>query len=363
MIKVEHLAKRYGELTVLKDVTVDIAKGEVISIIGPSGTGKSTFLRCLNLLDPPSGGRIEIDGINLLDPATDVPKMRRKMGMVFQSFNLFAHLSVLDNLTLGPIKLLGARKAEAQAKARELLKLVGLAEKAGSFPDELSGGQKQRVAIARCLAMEPQIILFDEPTSALDPTMVSEVLAVMRRLAKEGLTMLVVTHEMDFARDISSRVFYMDEGVIYEQGTPAQIFDQPQREKTRAFIHRIRSVCLRIDSPDFDLYAINAELEQFCEKQILPKKTRQHLLLLVEELLAIYQPRLAAAALELTLGYAEKTGRLELTLDAPGDAPNPLDSDALPDELGLTIITNLAESIDYRTDADGNRLSIRLAAD
>ncbi len=363
MIKVEHLAKRYGELTVLKDVTVDIAKGEVISIIGPSGTGKSTFLRCLNLLDPPSGGRIEIDGINLLDPATDVPKMRRKMGMVFQSFNLFAHLSVLDNLTLGTIKLLGARKAEAQAKARELLKLVGLAEKAGSFPDELSGGQKQRVAIARCLAMEPQIILFDEPTSALDPTMVSEVLAVMRRLAKEGLTMLVVTHEMDFARDISSRVFYMDEGVIYEQGTPAQIFDQPQREKTRAFIHRIRSVCLRIDSPDFDLYAINAELEQFCEKQILPKKTRQHLLLLVEELLAIYQPRLAAAALELTLGYAEKTGRLELTLDAPGDAPNPLDSDALPDELGLTIITNLAESIDYHTDADGNRLSIRLAAD
>ena len=363
MIKVEHLAKRYGELTVLKDVTVDIAKGEVISIIGPSGSGKSTFLRCLNLLDPPSGGRIEIDGINLLDPATDVPKMRRKMGMVFQSFNLFAHLSVLDNLTLGPIKLLGARKAEAQAKARELLKLVGLAEKAGSFPDELSGGQKQRVAIARCLAMEPQIILFDEPTSALDPTMVSEVLAVMRRLAKEGLTMLVVTHEMDFARDISSRVFYMDEGVIYEQGTPAQIFDQPQREKTRAFIHRIRSVCLRIDSPDFDLYAINAELEQFCEKQILPKKTRQHLLLLVEELLAIYQPRLAAAALELTLGYAEKTGRLELTLDAPGDAPNPLDSDALPDELGLTIITNLAESIDYHTDADGNRLSIRLAAD
>lgn len=363
MIKVEHLAKKFGELTVLKDVTVDIAKGEVISIIGPSGTGKSTFLRCLNLLDAPSGGRIEIDGINLLDPATDVPKMRRKMGMVFQSFNLFAHLSVLDNLTLGPIKLLGASKAEAQAKARELLKLVGLAEKAGSFPDELSGGQKQRVAIARCLAMEPQIILFDEPTSALDPTMVSEVLAVMRRLAKEGLTMLVVTHEMDFARDISSRVFYMDEGVIYEQGTPAQIFDQPQREKTRAFIHRIRSVCLRIDSPDFDLYAINAELEQFCEKQILPKKTRQHLLLLVEELLAIYQPRLAAAALELTLGYAEKTGRLELTLDAPGDAPNPLDSDALPDELGLTIITNLAESIDYHTDADGNRLSIRLAAD
>ncbi len=363
MIKVEHLTKRFGALTVLRDVTVDVAKGEVISIIGPSGTGKSTFLRCLNLLDQPSGGRIEIDGVNLLDPATDVPKMRRKMGMVFQSFNLFAHLSVLDNLTLGPIKLLGRSTAEAQARARELLKLVGLAEKADSFPDELSGGQKQRVAIARCLAMEPQIILFDEPTSALDPTMVSEVLAVMRRLAKEGLTMLIVTHEMDFARDVSNRVFYMDEGVIYEQGSPAQIFEQPQREKTRAFIHRVRSVCLRIDSEDFDLYAINAEVEQFCEKQILPKKMRQHLLLLLEELLAIYRPRLAATALEITLGYAEKTGSVELAFESPGDAPNPLDSAALPDELGLTIITNLAERIDYCADATSNRLTIRLAAE
>ncbi len=363
MIKIEHLSKKFGELTVLSDVSTEIAKGEVISIIGHSGTGKSTIRRCINLLDQPSGGRIEIDGVNLLDPATDVPKMRRKMGMVFQSFNLFAHLSVLDNLTLGPIKLLGTDKAAARGKARELLKLVGLAEKADSFPDELSGGQKQRVAIARCLAMNPEISLFDEPTSALDPTMVSEVLAVMRRLANEGLTMLVVTHEMDFARDVSSRVFYMDEGVIYEQGTPGQIFEQPQREKTRAFIHRIRSVCLRIDSPDFDLYAITAEIEQFCEKQILPKKTRQHLLLLVEELLAIYQPRLAAVALDITLGYAEKTGRLELTLESPGDAPNPLESAALPDELGMTIITNLAENIDYRTDARGNRLSLRLIAD
>lgn len=363
MIKVDHLSKRFGDLTVLRDVSAEIARGEVISIIGPSGTGKSTFLRCLNLLDQPSGGRIEIDGVDILAPGTDVPKMRRKMGMVFQSFNLFAHLTVLDNLTLGPIRLRGSDKAVAQEKARELLKLVGLAEKADSFPDELSGGQKQRVAIARCLAMGPEIILFDEPTSALDPTMVSEVLAVMRRLAKEGLTMLVVTHEMDFARDVSSRVFYMDEGVIYEQGTPEQIFEQPQRERTRAFIHRIRSACLRIDSPDFDLYAINAEIEQFCEKQILPKKTRQRLLLLVEELLAIYRPRLAAAPLEITLGYAEKTRRLELALDSPGDAPNPLDGEGLPDELGLTIVSSLAESIDYRTDASGNRLSIRMAGD
>ncbi len=363
MIKVEHLSKRFGDLTVLRDVTANIARGEVISIIGPSGTGKSTFLRCLNLLDAPSGGTIEVNGANLLAPGTDVTLVRRKMGMVFQSFNLFAHLSVLGNLTLGPIKLLGVRRPEAESKARDLLKLVGLAEKADSFPDELSGGQKQRVAIARCLAMDPEIILFDEPTSALDPTMVSEVLAVMRRLAKEGLTMLVVTHEMDFARDVSSRVFYMDEGVIYEEGPPEQIFERPQREKTRAFIHRIRSVCLRIDSPDFDLYAINAEIEQFCEKQILTRTTRQHLLLLIEELLVIYQPRMAVTPLNITLGYAEKTGRVELSLESPGDAPNPLDSAALPDELGLTIVTNLAESIDYQSDASGNRLSIRLVAD
>lgn len=363
MIKVEHLSKKFGNLTVLKDVSAEIAKGEVISIIGPSGTGKSTFLRCLNLLDQPSGGKIEIDGANLLDPATNVPKLRRKMGMVFQSFNLFAHLSILDNLTLGPIKLLGSLRSEAESKALELLKLVGLAEKVDSFPDELSGGQKQRVAIARCLAMDPEIILFDEPTSALDPTMISEVLAVMRRLTKEGLTMLVVTHEMDFARDVSNRVFYMDEGIIYEQGTPEQIFEQPQREKTRAFIHRIRSVYLRIESPDFDLYAINAEIEQFCEKHILTKKTRQRLLLLVEELLSIYRPRLATTPLELTLGYAEKTGHLELTLESPGDAPHPLDSAMLPDDLGLTIITNLAESIDYHTDTSANRLSLRLVED
>lgn len=363
MIRIEHLSKHYGDLVVLRDVSAEIARGEVISIIGPSGTGKSTLLRCLNLLDQPSGGRIEVDGIDILDPGTDVPRMRRKMGMVFQSFNLFEHLSVLDNLTLAPMKLLGTSRPEAEEKARELLKLVGLAEKAGSFPDELSGGQKQRVAIARCLAMAPEIILFDEPTSALDPTMVSEVLAVMRRLAREGMTMLVVTHEMDFARDVSSRVFYMDEGVIYEQGTPEQIFEQPQREKTRAFIHRIRSICLRIDTPDFDLYAVNAEIEQFCEKQILSKKTRQRLLLLVEELLAIYQPRLAAAALEITLGYAEKTGRIELSVGSRGDASNPLDQSALPDELGLTIIRNLAESIDYRTDESGNRLSILVIGD
>jgi polar amino acid transport system ATP-binding protein len=360
MIAVEHLSKSYGDLVVLKDITLEIRKGEVISIIGPSGTGKSTFLRCLNLLDRPSGGSIMVDGMDMLAAKTDVPKVRQRMNMVFQSFNLFAHLSVLENLTLGPVKLRGMGRGEADRRSMELLRLVGLAEKAGSYPDELSGGQKQRVAIARCLAMDPEIILFDEPTSALDPTMVSEVLSVMRRLAKDGMTMVVVTHEMGFARDVSNRVLYMDEGLIYEEGTPEQIFEHPQKEKTKAFINRVRSFHHRIGSPDYDLYAMNAEMDAFCEKQILPRKTREKLQLLVEELLQLYNPYLATAALDLTLDYSEKNGTLELVFESGGEAANPLESPSLPDELGLTIIKNLAETVDYQRLDDRNRLLIRM---
>ena len=363
MITVEHLAKTFGDVTVLRDVSVEIKRGEVISIIGPSGTGKSTFLRCLNLLERPSGGSIRIDGVDILDRKADVPRLRQKMNMVFQSFNLFAHLSVLDNLTIGPIRLRGTGRREAEAKALELLRLVGLAEKAASFPDELSGGQKQRVAIARCLAMNPEIILLDEPTSALDPTTVSEVLAVIRRLARDGMTMAIVTHEMDFARDVSNRVLYMDEGVVYEQGTPGEIFDHPQREKTRAFINRVRSLTRRIGSPDYDLYAMNAEIEAFCEKHILPRKTRQDLLLLVEEVLQVYAPYLQTGALDLTIGYSEKTDDLELTWESSGEPANPLDGERLPDDFGLMIIRNLTDSIEYRRVDDRNRLSLRLRRD
>ncbi len=360
MIKVEHLSKKFGDLAVLRDITVEIKAGEVISIIGPSGAGKSTFLRCLNLLDRPSGGSIRIGGVDILDRASDVPKVRRKMNMVFQSFNLFSHLSVLDNLTIAPVRLLGMGRKDAERKSQELLKLVGLAEKADSYPDELSGGQKQRVAIARCMAMNPGIILFDEPTSALDPTMVSEVLAVMRRLAKEGMTMLVVTHEMDFARDVSSRVFYMDEGTIYEEGTPQQVFENPQREKTRAFINRIRSACFHINGPDFDLYALNAEIELFCERQILAKQTRHRIMLLVEELLMIHQPLLRTTPMDVTLTHSEKKDRLELVLESEGEAAHPLDRQSLPDEFGLNIINSLAERIDYETVGRKNRLTVSI---
>jgi polar amino acid transport system ATP-binding protein len=347
MIKVEHLSKKYGQLTVLKDITTEIKKGEVVSIIGPSGTGKSTFLRCLNLLDQPTGGSISIDGQDILDKKTNVAKIRQKMNMVFQSFNLFSHLSVLENLTLAPIKLKGMAKEDAEKKSMELLRLVGLAEKANNFPDELSGGQKQRVAIARCLAMEPEIILFDEPTSALDPTMVSEVLSVIRRLAKEGMTMAIVTHEMAFARDVSNRVFYMDQGLIYEEGSPEQIFDAPQKERTKAFINRIRSLIFTIQSQDFDLYALNAEVEVFCEKQFLAKKLRDNLLLIIEELLLIYKPYLSNVKLVLTIAYSEKTEVLELRCEADGKTFNFLENNSLPDEIGLNLIKSFSSKIDY----------------
>jgi polar amino acid transport system ATP-binding protein len=362
MIRVEHLSKKFGNLTVLKEINVEIKKGEVISIIGPSGTGKSTFLRCLNLLETPSGGKIFIDEIDILDKNADVPKIRQKMGMVFQSFNLFSHLSVLENLTIGQIKLLGRNKEEAEKKAMELLKMVGLAEKAESFADELSGGQKQRVAIARCLSMDPEIILFDEPTSALDPTMVSEVLAVIRRLAKEGMTMAIVTHEMDFARDVSKRVFYMDEGLIYEEGTPQQIFENPLKEKTKAFIHRIRSFNYHIDSPDYDLYEMNAEIEHFCEKHVLSKKMINNVLLIVEEFLGIYNSQSKIIDVNLTLSYSEKRDSLEIVFESLGEKENLFDN-ADPDEIGLTIIKNLTENIDYERVDGKNKLSMFLKRD
>lgn len=350
MIKIEHLTKQFGGNIVLKDINVEIKKGEVIAIIGPSGTGKSVFMRCLNLLETPSSGTIYVDDVNILSKHTDVPRIRKKMGMVFQAYNLFAHLSVLDNLTIGPIKLLGRNREDAEKKALLLLKMVGLAEKSESFPEELSGGQMQRVAIARCLSMEPEIILFDEPTSALDPTMVSEVLAVIRRLAKEGMTMAIVTHEMEFARNVSNRVFYMDQGLIYEEGPPEQIFDNPIKERTKAFINRVRSFRYHIDSPNYDLYAMNAEIEAFCEKHVLPKKTRNNVLLLIEELLAILSPDQESSDvnIDIQLAYSEKHDYLMLTMESTGEPCNPLQENFLPDNIGSVIIHSFSENFEYQ---------------
>lgn len=239
MISVEHLKKNFEDLEVLKDISVEVKKGDVMCIIGPSGSGKSTFLRCLNLLEKPSGGKIIFAGENLMDKSVDLNKHRQKMGMVFQQFNLFPHMTILDNLTCAPMMLKKVPEEQAKAKAIELLDRVGLADRADAYPKQLSGGQKQRVAIVRALCMEPDMMLFDEPTSALDPEMVGEVLDVMKELAKNGMTMVVVTHEMGFAREVSNRVLFLDEGYIVEQGTPEEVFDHPQSERLQSFLKKV----------------------------------------------------------------------------------------------------------------------------
>lgn len=316
MIQIKNLEKKFGNLTVLKDVNINIRRGEVISVIGPSGTGKSTLLRCMNLLEYPTGGSIIVDGEELLSAAkVDAPKLRRKMGMVFQSFNLFDHLSVLENVCIGPIKLLGMSKVEATRNAMRLLKMVGMAEKARSMPSELSGGQKQRAAIARCLSMNPEIILFDEPTSALDPTMVSEVLSVIRALASQGMTMVIVTHEMSFARRVSTRVLYMDQGVIYEEGTPEEIFGAPQRERTRIFVNNIRDFHYTVHSEDFDFFELEAGFRNFCSKYFMSEDDVQKALNLASVVLK-HVP-FSYGEVYLVYRFAEKTGHLALEILLP----------------------------------------------
>ena len=241
IISVKDLEKHFndGELKALRGVTVDIHKGEVVVVIGPSGSGKSTFLRCLNLLELPTKGTICFEGVDITDPKVNINIHRQKMGMVFQHFNLFPHMTVLRNMTLAPMKLLKKSKKQAEEKAMGLLKRVNLENRADAYPSQLSGGQKQRIAIVRALCMEPEVMLFDEPTSALDPEMVGEVLDVMKRLAKDGMTMVVVTHEMGFAREVADRVLFMDEGQIVEEGTPDEIFSHPQQQRTKDFLNKV----------------------------------------------------------------------------------------------------------------------------
>ena len=239
MINVENLSKNFGNLKVLKNISTTINKGEIISIIGPSGSGKSTFLRCINKLEEPTEGHIYIDGMDLMDKNTDINKIRERVGMVFQHFNLFPNMTVLENLTLSPIMVKKESKEEAEKYASYLLEKVGLSDKANSYPTQLSGGQKQRIAIARALAMKPEVILFDEPTSALDPEMIKEVLDVMRDLAKEGMTMLIVTHEMGFARNVGNRILFMDNGEIIEDCSPKNFFENPTNERIKDFLNKV----------------------------------------------------------------------------------------------------------------------------
>ena len=240
IIKVENMTKSFGKDVVLKKINTEICKGDIVAIIGPSGCGKSTFIRTLNLLEQPTEGAIYVDGVNIMDKKVDINKIRQKVGMVFQHFNLFPNLTILENITLAPVKTGQMTVEEAEKKAMELLERVGLSDKAKSYPDTLSGGQKQRIAIVRALAMNPEILLFDEPTSALDPEMVGEVLSLMQDLAKDGMTMVVVTHEMGFAREVANRVMFFDEQIIKEEGTPEEIFDHPKSERLQSFLACIK---------------------------------------------------------------------------------------------------------------------------
>ena len=239
LIQVQHLGKAFGDLNVLKDINVDMYKGDVVCVIGPSGSGKSTFLRCLNRLEEPTSGKILFEGVDITDPKTDIDKHRQKMGMVFQQFNLFPHMTIMKNLTIAPMKLQGVSQKDAEAEAMRLLERVGLADRANAYPNQLSGGQKQRIAIVRALCMKPDVMLFDEPTSALDPEMVGEVLNVMRDLADQKMTMVVVTHEMGFAREVSTRVMFMDEGYFVEENAPAEFFANPKNERLKNFLGKV----------------------------------------------------------------------------------------------------------------------------
>ena len=347
MIRIEHLRKEYPNATPLVDVNVTINKGDVISIIGPSGTGKSTLIRCINMLETPTSGDIWVDGVHITDKKCDINKVRQKMGMVFQAFNLFNHMNVIENIMAAPMDLLKRPKQQAYDEGMKLLRMVGLADKAFNYPDELSGGQKQRVAIARTLAMEPEVILFDEPTSALDPTMVGEVQAVIRELARRGLTMMIVTHEMRFAREVANRVFYMDGGGIYEDGSPDDIFDHPKRERTIRFIKHIKVFEHFIVSKDFDFIGLNSEIEEFGRRNQISQKAIYRVQTIFEELcVQVILPELSNDfKLHIAVEYSQDEEAVTMQIKYDGVHLNPMNSDNL---LSLKIAENAAQSIEYK---------------
>ena len=325
IIQVSHLSKQFGDLVVLRDISFEVHQGEVISIIGPSGTGKSTLLRALNMLEPPTSGEIFVHGQKINAKGYPLHQMRQKIGMVFQSFNLFDHKTVLENVMDAPVSLLHLPEEQAKEEALTLLKQVGMVQKADAYPSELSGGQKQRVAIARALAMHPEVILFDEPTSALDPTMVGEVLSVIRRLAKSGLTMLIVTHEMRFAQDVSTRIFFMNEGILYEDGTPEQIFEHPVHSATKAFVQRIQKLVYEIDSDDFDFLQIHTGINRFCIKYNITEKA-DLAYSLVKEMLFTHMRSFRPLTLRLT--HTELSGVTSLDFMVEGQDHSPLNDAA-----------------------------------
>ncbi len=345
LIRARGLCKSYGPNEVLANIDVDINKGDVISIIGPSGCGKSTFTRCLNFLDPPTAGEVWFDGEKVTSDPKSLQALRRKMGMVFQSFNLFSNMTIVENAMLGPVNLLGKSRQEAYDRAMDLLKTVGLGHKSLAYPDELSGGQKQRAAIARTLAMGPEAIIFDEPTSALDPTMVGEVLGVMMTLAEQGTTMLIVTHEMNFARNVSNRIFYMDDKGIYEDGSPEQIFENPLRPKTRDFIFHVKSLNYEIRPEAFDYYELMSQAAAFLRRQLFESSRIDRVMHVLDE--AVNHSVLKAGVkTQLNMRYTEKTGELDISFTSmSGEATYPYEE---MDELARKVIDAYARSVEAK---------------
>ena len=348
IIIIKNLRKTYDNVTPIESLDLDVKRGEVISIIGPSGTGKSTLLRCINRLETPTSGSIMIEGVDVCGHGVDLPPIRKKMGMVFQSFNLFSHKTVVENIMMPQMDLKDASAREAYDEAKKQLERVGLGAKENSFPDELSGGQKQRVAIARALAMHPDIMLFDEPTSALDPTMVSEVTSVIRDLAGTGLTMLIVTHEMKLAEDVSTRVIFMSDGGIYEQGTPEMIFHHPEKQGTREFVFRVRSWNYTISGAGVDMYEMFASLDTFCKNHFMGSEAAGHCMNAIEEMTAFgIVPALRGSdkTIELRLEAGEGDNGVSLIVDhsALGDGFDPL---AGLDEISGKIVANILDKAD-----------------
>ena len=357
IIRLEHVKKVYALATPLTDVNTSVKSGEVITIIGPSGTGKSTLLRMLNRLEDQTEGKITVFGQDTADKKTDMRLIRQRMGMVFQSFNLFEHLSVIENVMLAPVLLHKMTKQEAFDKGMQLLETVGLAERAANYPYELSGGQKQRVAIARALAMEPEVILFDEPTSALDPGMVGEVLAVIKKLSRQGLTMIIVTHEMQFARDVSTRIFYMDQGVIYEDGTPDEIFNSPKRNRTRIFVNKLKTLPLEIASEKYDFIAMTEELIKFAQKHYLSKRRTENLIRCFEEVCtqSVMPTVKSGHKLHIIAEYDEKNDSLSMRFIWDGERFDPV-SDG--DALSANLIAASCGSVSFTYENDRNTLTL-----
>ena len=361
MISVRHIYKTFEtqdgkQATVLRDVSCDFRDGETVSIIGASGVGKSTLLRVLNMLIPPTSGEIYMDGEEVTSKGYPVHRMRQRMGMVFQSFALFPHLTVLENVTLAPMKLKGLSREEAEADGMEMLRKVGMAGQWKEMPTNLSGGQQQRTAIARTLAMKPEIILLDEPTSALDPTMVAEVQGVLQMLSQEKMTMIIVTHKMQFARDISQRVLFMHAGTIHEDGTPEQIFGNPQRIETQTFVHIIRRLTFDITSYDFDFYDITSRIKQFCIRYAMPDKM-DPITHVVEELLVLMRKYNKPIHIEVT--YSELDYSSTVVIVHKGETISPLEREDA-DELAVMIVQGMSDDIQTEQTPEGVKLTFKM---